>query len=175
MSGRPFRPAILSLVSAGLLLGGGTASAQPCLAPACTTSNTVQVRVGTVLRLSVQGPSAVLAIATLETIQGGSQAGAGPTAVVRSNGSWRLDISAAQEAWTPLDSAARPDKPAADLTWSTQPTDAFSSLSTAPADVARGGPTGGTTLPLYYRTRFTPASDTPGSYSIAVRLTLVGA
>ena len=161
-------------MSAALLLGGDTASGQPCWARACTATNTVQVHVGTVLRLSVQGFSAVLATASLETIQSGRQGSAGPTAVVRSNGSWRLEISAAQEAWTPLDGAARPDKPAADLTWSTESSDGFASLSTAPADVARGGPTDGTTLPLHYRTRFSPASDTPGTYSLTVRLTLVG-
>ena len=33
----------------------------------------------------------------------------------------------------------------------------------------------GTTLPLYYRTRFAPTTDTPGTYSLVVRLTLVGA
>ena len=72
-----------------------------------------------------------------------------------------------------MDGSARADKPASDLTWSTSATAGFSSLSTGPAEAARGGPTGGTELPLYYRTRFTPTSDTPGVYQMVVRLTLV--
>lgn len=165
----------LCLVAASVVLGAGTASAAECTDRVCTATNTVQVHVGTILRLSLQGSPIVLSTASSETIQSGGQANAGPSAVVRSNGSWKLHISAAQEIWTPMDSSARLDKPATDLTWSTISTDGFSSLSTGPAEAAQGGPTGGTTLPLYYRTRFAPVADTPGAYSMVVRLTLVGA
>ena len=164
----------LSLAGAGVLAGAATASAE-CSERVCTITNTVLVHVGTILRLSVQGSTVVLTTASPETIQSGAQDEAGPSAVVRANGSWRLDISAAQEVWTPVDGAARLDKPAGDLTWSADPAGGFSSLSTAPTEAARGGPTGGTSLPLYYRTRFAPESDTPGTYSMVVRLTLVGA
>lgn len=92
-----------------------------------------------------------------------------------SNGSCRLHISAVQDVWTPVDSSARLDKPVTDLTWSTRSTDGFSSLSTGPTEAGQGGPTIGTTLPVYYRTRFAPTTDIPGAYSLVVRLTLVGA
>jgi hypothetical protein len=131
------------------------------------------VHVGTILRLSLQGSTVVLATATPETIRRGGQAGTGPTAVVRSNGAWKLHVSAAQDVWTAVTESGRLDKPAADLTWSTRSTGEFASLSTGPTEAARGGPTGGTTLPLYYRTRFAPATDAPGVYSMVVRLTLV--
>lgn len=166
---------VLSLAAAGILAGAGTATAAECTDRVCTVTNTVQVHVGTVLRLSLQGSPVVVATASSETIQNGMQAGEGPSAVVRSNGSWKLHISAAQDVWTAADASARLDKPATDLTWSTSSTDGFSSVSTGPTEAARGGPTGGTALPLYYRTRFAPASDTPGEYMMVVRLTLVGA
>ena len=168
---RRLRP-VLSLVAASLLLGAGPASAE-CMARVCTATNTVRVHVGAVLRLSLQGSPVVVATASPETIQSGGQTGAGPSALVRSNGAWKLHISASQDVWTPLDRSARTDKPAADLTWSTRSTDGFSSLSTGPTEAARGGPTDGTMLPLYYRTRFAPASDAPGAYAMVVRLTLV--
>ena len=164
----------LSLV-AGLSLSAGTAFADPCSSRGCTVTNTVQVHVGTVLRLSVQGSAAVVATASPAVIASGIHASVGPSAVVRSNGAWRLEISAAQDVWTALDQTARTDKPAADLTWSTRSDEGFSSLSNGPAEAVHGGPTSATNLPLYYRTRFAPGSDTPGSYSMVVRLTLVGA
>jgi hypothetical protein len=165
----------LSLAAASVMFGARTASAAECTDRVCTATNTVQVHVGTILRLSLQGSALVVARADARTIQSGGETGAGPSAVVRSNGAWKLHISAAQEIWTPMDSSARLDKPATDLTWSTHSTDGFSSLSTGPSQAAQGGPTGGTTLPLYYRTRFAPTIDTPGAYSMVVRLTLVGA
>jgi hypothetical protein len=164
----------LCLAVASGALGANTASAE-CTNQVCTETNTVQVHVGTILRLSLQGSPVVLATASSETIQSGVLANAGPSAIVRSNGSWKLHVSAAQEVWTPMDSSARRDKPATDLTWSTKATDGFENLSTGPTQAAQGGPTSSTTLPLYYRTRFAPSTDTPGTYSLVVRLTLVGA
>ncbi len=110
----------LTLAAASVLVGAGTASATECTERVCTVTNTVRVHVGTVLRLSLQGSPVVVATASPETIQNGAQVGAGPSAVVRSNGSWKLHISAAQEVWTAMDGSARLDKPASDLTWSTQ-------------------------------------------------------
>jgi hypothetical protein len=164
---------VLSLAAASVLAGAATASATECTDRVCTVTHTVQVHVGTVLRLSLQGSPVIVATASPETIQSGAQAGEGPSAVVRSNGAWKLHISAAQDVWTAMDGSARLDKPATDLTWSTSATDGFSSLSSGATEAARGGPTGGTALPLYYRTRFAPASDTPGAYQMVVRLTLV--
>jgi len=151
------------------------ARAQLCSERTCIRTNTVSVHVGTVLRLGVEGSTTLHARAGLQTPGDGVGTGAGPTALVRSNGAWRLEVSAAQTTWTPLDASARPDKPASDLSMSTQATGGWSSLGAAPTDVARGGPTRGVAVPLYYRTQFTPARDAAGTYSLTVRLTLVGA
>jgi hypothetical protein len=142
--------------------------------PARTATNTVSVHVGTVLRLVVRGSTTL--VATLpRTSAVAAQDRQGPTAQVRANGAWRLAVSTTRETWTPVDGSARADKPAGDLTVSARPTDGFAPVSAAPADVARGGATGSVEVPLYYRTQFAPDRDTPGTYSLTVRLTLVGA
>ncbi len=151
------------------------AHARACPEAGCEATNGVSVHVGTFMRLNLLGTATVSA--TLAQAAGNSdyQESAGPTAVVRSNGVWKLQISVADAAWTPGDAGARADKPAGDLAWSTLPEGGFTSLTTTVQDVTTGTPTRGTTLPLFYRTRFDRTRDTPGTYSIVVRLSLVGA
>ena len=167
-------PVRSSSIALALLLSSRMGLAQ-CSSHACTVTNTVNVRVGAILRLAVQGATEVVATANDASLRSGTQTGAGPTATVRSNAAWRLQVSAAQDVWTPVDGTARSDKPASDLGYSTQANEGFVSVGAAPTDVARGGPTNGAALPLYYRARFASTSDTPGTYSLTVRLTLVGA
>lgn len=151
------------------------AAAQGCSEHGCTATNTVRVHVGTILRLGVQGSTTIVATAGEQAFASGTVASAGPTAVVRSNGAWRLEVSAAQPTWTALDGSARSDKPVADLSWSTDERGGFTNLSEIPNNMARGAATTGVALPLLYRARFAPESDTPGSYAVTIRLTLVGA
>ena len=73
---------VLSLAAASVLAGAATASATECTDRVCTVTNTVQVHVGTVLRLSLQGSPLVVATASSETIQSGVQSGDGPSAVL---------------------------------------------------------------------------------------------
>jgi len=108
----PSRPSLT--VASLLLLAAAPALAQHCSERACTATNTVSVHVGTVLRLGVQGSTTVLATAGQGTLASGEGVGVGPTAVVRSNGTWRLQVSTAQDAWTPVGGAARSDKHARD-------------------------------------------------------------
>jgi len=172
---RTTRLGTAAMMAAGLLLQARAGAAQPCDEHGCTVTNTVQVHVGTVLRLAVQGATEVLATASAMTLRSGRLAGVGPTATVRSNGAWRLQVSAANEVWTPVDAGARTDKPASDLGWSTRADQGFVTVGIDPTDVARGGPTNGVELPMFYRARFASTNDTPGTYSLTVRLTLVGA
>ena len=147
---------------------------QGCPGTACRATNATSVTVGTVMRLKLNGTTTVLASPTAAAYDAGYQDHAGPTAIVKSNQAWKLQISAAEETWTPSGAGARASKPAADLTWSTASGGGFTSLTTAAGDIATGNPTRGTSLALFYRTRFDRVRDTPGIYSLAVRLTLVG-
>jgi len=92
--------AILGLSIAALLLSATAANAQQCSTRSCAATNIVSVHVGTVLRLGVQGSTTA------------GRVGTGTAALVRSNGAWRLAVSAVQPTWTPASGSARPDKPA---------------------------------------------------------------
>ena len=166
----PFLPAVLAALFLPIPV-----AARVCPGSDCQATNVVSVHVGTFMRLNVLGPTTVSATLPRLAGDGEYQESAGATAVVRSNGVWKLQISVADAVWTPGDTGARADKPAGDLTWSTAPEGSFTSVATTAQDVATGRPTKGTTLPLFYRTRFDRTRDTPGTYAIVVRLSLVGA
>jgi hypothetical protein len=67
----------LALVAIASIVIAKPAFAESCDGRSCTATNTVQVHVGTVLRLSVQGATNV---------------------TVRSNGAWRLELSGSRAA-----------------------------------------------------------------------------
>ena len=167
------RLAVLSLL--GAVVWPAAASAQGCAATACRATNVVRATVGTIMRLTVNGSTTIVASPSPAAYAAGQDAVAGPTAVVKSNGRWKLQISAAEPTWDAADAAARADKPASDLQWSTLPSGQYTSVATTPSDVAEGGATAGTPLPLHYRAQFDQAANAPGSYTLVVKLTLVGA
>jgi len=164
--------AVLSLLGT---LVAAPATAQGCAATACRATNVVHATVGTIMRLTVNGSTTVVASPSPAAYTAGRDAVAGPTAIVKSNGRWKLQISAAEPTWDAADAAARADKPASDLQWSTLPSGQYTSVATTPSDVAEGGATAGTPLPLHYRAQFDQTADAPGSYTLVVKLTLVGA
>jgi|SRR5690348_2325317 len=139
--------------------------------PTCSQSVTFTVQVPTVMRLVLDAPPTVVASATEDGYDRGYEMTAGPTATVKSNVPWRLDISTTQQSWTGSGAAARTDKPASDLLWSASPDGQYSALGTTPKVAATGRP-GRTRVPLAYRTKFSYEKDPPGTYEIVVRLTL---
>jgi hypothetical protein len=168
-----FGIALLSLF--GSLVWTVPATAQGCSAAACRATNAAHATVKAIMRLTVNGSTTVVASPTPKAYAAGHDQVAGPTAIVKSNSQWKLQISAAQPTWSPVDSGARTDKPAPDLRWSTMPGGEYRSLTVTPADVVTGSATAGTTLPLHYRAEFDRRGDTPGTYTLVVKLTLVGA
>src|SRR5947209_9211213 len=161
------RFAVLSLL--GTLVWAAPATAQGCGATACRATNVVHATVGTIMRLTVNGSTTVVASSSSAVYAAGRDAVAGPTAIVKSNGRWKLQISAAEPTWDAADAAARTDKPASDLQWSTLPSGQYTSVATTPSDVAEGGATAGTPLPLHYRAQLDQTSDAPGTYTLVVR------
>ncbi len=67
---------------------------------------------------------------------------------------------------------ARTNKPAADLQWSTASNGAFAALTTSDANLVTGSATAGSITTLHFQTLFDWTLDTPGSYSLAIVLTL---
>ncbi|MGH7701379.1 MAG: hypothetical protein ACREMJ_12780 [Gemmatimonadales bacterium] len=166
------RPLLIALVVTGIGLGSTPRlAAQACARPACRATNQLSVRVGTVLRLTLDGSPTVVTSASPSALRTGAVEAAGPTAMVRSNTRWRLHVSAASEVWT-ADRATRPDKPATDLTWTTGSAADYRALSTEPAVAAAGDGTQGTRVPFRFRTRLDPGVDPPGTYTLVVRYTL---
>jgi hypothetical protein len=168
-------PSIAFLSLFGSLVWAVPATAQGCAAAACRATNAAHATVKAIMRLTVNGSTTVVVSPSPKAYAAGHDQVAGPTATVKSNSQWKLQISAAQPTWNPADAGARADKPAPDLQWSTTPAGEYRGVTVTPADVVTGSATAGTTLPLHYRAEFDRAGDTPGTYTLVVKLTLVGA
>src|SRR5438445_793075 len=91
------RFAVLSAL--GTLVWAAPATAQGCAATACRATNEVHATVGTIMRLTVNGSTTVVASSSSAAYAAGRDVVAGPTAIVKSNGRWKLQISAAEPTW----------------------------------------------------------------------------
>src|SRR5437667_12516226 len=101
------RFAVLSVL--GTLVWAAPATAQGCAATACRATNVVHATVGTIMRLTVNGSTTVVASSSLAAYAAGQDAVAGPPAIVKSNGRRKLQISAAEPAWDAADAPVRSD------------------------------------------------------------------
>lgn len=91
---------------------------------------------------------------------------AAQTATVRSNAAWTLTAQGA--AWT---GTGNNGKATGDLSWTTDAV-TFTPMTLAAATIGSGAATAGTPIVLGYRTLWTLASDTPGTYSQALTFTM---
>jgi hypothetical protein len=174
----------LALPLAALLVAVGLApvrvAAQLCNATTpngtCMASTTTTMTAGTILELSLSTGATVLTPPSTAGYDAGFMADNGPTATVKSNRAWTLRIAAGAATWTATNTTggvtARANKPAADLQWSASPAGPFAGATVAGADLATGNATGGAATTLSFRTLYDWTLDTPGAYSLVVRLTL---
>jgi hypothetical protein len=127
-----------------------------------------------VMQLTLTSTSTALTTPVAADYDAGFVANTGPTATVKSNRAWRLQISAGAATWTAVSTppfTARASKPAADLQWGTG--GPFTALTTTAATAASGGGTGGTPASFVFHTVYSWGLDTPGSYSLAIVFTLL--
>ncbi|MGH7701378.1 MAG: hypothetical protein ACREMJ_12775 [Gemmatimonadales bacterium] len=175
--------AVLPLVAAATVVSLGVprrTEAQTCTAPvpngSCAVTTSTTLPIGTVMQLTLDATATVLGTPGTADYDAGFVADNGPTATVKSNRPWRLQISAASALWSAANTepgvSARVDKPAGDLRWSTAGGGPFTGLSTIPVDAQTGGASGGAAVTLFYRTVYDWTLDTPGAYSLPVVLTL---
>jgi len=162
---------ILVLALAASALVPKTSVAQECSANYCRTTNQVVANVGALMGLSLDRPADVTVNASAKDIAAGTQVQSGPTARVKSNTDWRLEVSAASTEWT-AGQGARDGKPAADLAWRVGTNGSYRPLSTDPAQAAAGSHTPDTQVAFQYQTSYDSQNDKPGSYSLVVRYTL---
>ncbi len=167
-------------LSAALTLPAA-ARGQACTAPipagTCTATTSTTLTVGLVLQLTLSSTTTMLAGPALSDYDAGFVANQGPTAVVSSNRAWRLQLSAAAPTWTATSTqpgvAARPNKPASDLEWSTAAGGPFTALTTVPVTAVSGAAAAVATTDFHYHTLYNWTVDTPGSYSLIVVFTIV--
>jgi hypothetical protein len=167
----------LGLVGAGI----GRAAGQTCNAGlpngTCPANTSVTLTIPDVMQLTLTSTSTALTAPASADYDAGYVADAGPTATIKSNRAWRLQISAAAATWTASNTqpgvTARTSKPAADLAWATAAGGPFTALSVTPATAASGAATAGAPRSFFFRTSYSWGLDTPGAYSLAVVFTLL--
>jgi len=173
-----------ALLACGVAAASGgmpaVAAAQSCSAPipagSCTASTTTTMNAGTVLQLTLAVSSTALTAPATADYDAGVVADNGPATTVKSNRSWTLHIAAAAAAWNASNTqpgvAARVNKPASDLEWSTSPVGSFGGLTVGGVTAVTGGATSGTATSFYFKTLYSWTLDTPGAYSLPVVFTL---
>ena len=156
-----------------------TANAQCTAAGApanCGQPGSVSMTAGRVVRLQMSAGSTSLTAPTTSDFDAGFNSTTGPTLTVSANAAWTLHIRAASALWTATNTAAgvaaRVDKPAADLKWSTSSGGVFTALSNSDASLVSGSATASNATTLYFQTLYGWSVDTPGNYSLAIVLTL---
>ena len=147
---------------------GAAAQAQFCTGGnSCGLNNSASVTVGTVLRLDLSTSATALTAPDNAAYIAGFLNDNGPTATVKSNTAWTLNISSAASTWTGT-AGANPGKLSADLKWALASGGPYVGLSTSPAAVVTSGGTSGVSQSFFYKTLWSYASDTPGNYSLVV-------
>lgn len=169
--------AVALAVPARALAQTCTAQAPPATPWTCTVSTSAALTIGDVLQLTLSSTTTTLTAPSSADYDAGFVLNTGPTATVRGNRAWRLQISAATATWGATNTqpgvSAWTNKPAGDLLWSTAAGGPFTALSTTPATVTSGNASAGTGSSFFFRTAYSWALDTPGAYSLAVVFTLV--
>jgi hypothetical protein len=144
-----------------------------CSVPATPdATHAINLTVTAATRLSVATTSIALPAVTavqFDTLYGPS---VGTGLIIRSNTNWSVTIQASSLTWTGVGPLARTDRPATDLQWSLASASGFSDVSTSPVALTNGAATGGESVTMFLRGRFTWLLDTPGSYTLPIQLTI---
>ena len=165
------------LVLAAAVLLARPASAQLCNVSgagpvSCTVSTTTSLTIPVILRMTVGSSSTSFGTLTSTDYDNGFKTVAGPTVTIKANQGWRTQISSAATLWTASGSGARANKPSTDLLWGTSAGGSFTALSATATQIGSGSGTGGTVVPLFFKSLWSYSLDTPGNYSIVVTFTL---
>jgi hypothetical protein len=132
----------------------------------------MNLTVTTVVRLQVPSATVALGTATAAEFNAGFANPILAPVTVRANRSWTVTLRSTAATWTGTGPVARTSKPVGDLQWGTAAGGPFTNLSTTNVTLGTGAATGGTTVNLYLRTRYTWTLDTPGAYSLPLQLTI---
>jgi hypothetical protein len=137
-----------------------------------TAAEAIVVTITPVVRLSLPTSAISLGTATPAEFTSGVSTPVELQLSVRANTGWAISLAAIGAVWTASPATAWQSKPTADLGWANSAAGPFTDMGVAPATVQAGGPTAGTVIPLFLRTRYAWASDAPGSYSLPLQITI---
>ena len=138
----------------------------------CTINTTTSLTIPVILRMTIGSATSSFGILTSADYDTGQKVIAGPAVTVKANQSWNVQVASSATFWT-ASGGARANKPLADLLWGTTSGGSFTPVATAGAQFGNGTGTGGTVAPIYFRSLWNYATDSPGTYSVAVTFTLV--
>jgi hypothetical protein len=174
---RRLRTIVITIALIGVTAKSADAQCTASGAPAnCSQAGSVSMTAGRVVRLQMSAGSTSLTAPTTADFDAGFNSSTGPTLTVSANAAWTLNIRAASAVWTGTNTAtgvaARTNKPAGDLKWSTSSGGIFSALSGTDASLINGSATATSATTLYFQTVYDWALDTPGNYSLSIVLTL---
>jgi hypothetical protein len=162
-------------VSAAVVLMGVTMKAEAqatCTGNPCSVQVTASATVPDILRLTLSSATANLGAPTESDFDAGFLDAVGPTASVKANRPWHVDVAGGAAVFAYTGSLTNPNKPANQLLWGTS-AGAYGNNMGSSALLASGASgTGSASQAIYFRTLWSWANDVAGSYSLVVNFTL---
>jgi hypothetical protein len=169
------RPLSVLLALAAL---SSAARAQNCQAPfgapqSCTTGITFQFTALRTVQVVVTPTTVNFGTPTSADFnQGFMQAPAAQAVAVNANTPWTITIRGTAATWTNVGAGSNAAKPLSDLRWATAPAGPYSATpgpgAGSAVQIASGNATDLATVNVYYRSVWSWASDTPGTYTIPI-------
>lgn len=164
---------VLALVPRVALAQLCTATLNAAGAGNCSVNTTASLTIGTVANLTLSSASTVLTPPADTDYVLGFVRSAGPSATIKANSTWTLQISATGTFWT-ASAGAWATKPIGQLQWSTTAlAGPYTSITNTAATIKTGAATASSAVSVFYQTLYAYATDLPGNYSVAVTFTLV--
>lgn len=176
----------LAFVAVAALAVAMPAQAQSCAisnsagsSVSCTVGTNFSMTMPSLMSLTLSGTAVTLntptAVSEFDASGLVEKTTTGPDFTVRSNRSYRVQISAdaATFSHTPQTGAAEYLKPAGDVFWNVDG-GTYTALTTSPTDIGSGSAVSSSTaVAVGYKTAFDITKDQPGAYALAVTFTLI--
>ncbi len=138
-----------------------------------TTGATIQTSPSGIVALTVSPTATTLAPPSAADFNSGTTPAASVMITVATNNSATVTAACGQPTWAAIGSGASASKACADLEWSADANTGFTALTTSGQTVvSAASPTNGTSVSIFLRARLTWTADTPGTYSMPVKLSI---
>ena len=167
------RTAELLAVAVVTVLGGSRVAAQAtCTGNPCSVQLQASATVNDVLRLTLSSTNANLGTPTEADLDAGYVDAVGPTATVKANRPWHVDVAASAATFTYTGSLSNPNKPAGDLRWGTSAGTYGNNMGASAVLASGSAGAANAAQALYFRTLWSWTTDVPGAYALVINVTL---